>query len=165
VILGLRKETDGSPSPLPDINEMGKQNLGSAVYILFMYCLIDVLAFTFGFHQILSPPACVRNQDFLNNISETNYLQVYILQNILLMTSCLFLHFRSKSAYSTTGWQLYNHYLLPQILRHPQLNQVLLHCLHNGMLHHQQKMSLHWSTCFIQETRTSISKVYFKTWR
>ena len=76
MILGLRKEADGSPSPLPDINEMGKQNLGSAVYILFMYRLIDVLALTFGFHQISSPPVCVRDQVFLNNIAENNYLQV-----------------------------------------------------------------------------------------
>jgi len=82
VILGLKRESDGSPSPLPNIKEMGKQNLGSAIYILFMYCLLDVLAFTFGFHQISSPPVCVRDQDFLDNITENDYLQVYIIQYI-----------------------------------------------------------------------------------
>jgi len=85
-MLGLRKEADGSPSPLPKINEMGKQILRLAVYILCMYHVIDVLAFTFGFCQISSPTVCVCDQDILNNIAECNYLEVYILQNILIMT-------------------------------------------------------------------------------
>jgi len=79
VIFGLKKETDGSPSPLPDINDMGKQNLGSAIYILFMYHLLDVLTSTFGVQRISSPPVHVRNQDFLDNIMENNYLQVYVI--------------------------------------------------------------------------------------
>src|SRR5882762_686521 len=80
-MLGLRKEADGSPSPPPEINEMGKHILRLAVYILCMYYVIDDLAFTFGFCQISSPPVCICDQDFLNNISECNYLELYILQH------------------------------------------------------------------------------------
>jgi len=35
-----KKETDGSPSPLPDINDIGKAKSESAIYILFMILLL-----------------------------------------------------------------------------------------------------------------------------
>jgi len=43
VMLGLRKEADGSPSPPPEINEMGKQK-SSDWQFTFYVCIMSLMS-------------------------------------------------------------------------------------------------------------------------